>query len=130
MASSSREALESLRISADMGDCDSNAVEILAAENAQLRSLVNRVIDAAVTRWHDPDKELELIDWLEISTFEYDEWVSRAGIFASDGVPYRVDDDAAIMRGYHAIKQMIIMRVGDQSQHAQAFRDALVEEDD
>lgn len=129
MVLSSREAAKILRAEA-RSDEAREAVETLITENLQLRSLANRVIDAAVTRWHDPDKDLELIDWLEMSAYEYDEWIQKIGIFSPDAVPYRLDDDEAILRGYNAIKQMHIMRIGALKDHAQAFRDALIEDDD
>jgi hypothetical protein len=121
----SKEALASLRMFAKDRDTPSEAVETMAAEIAQLRSLAYRVIDAGVTRWHIPDEEMTVIEWLELNPREYADWVQRTGIFAADSPPYRLDDDEAIMRGYNAIKQMHIMRVGDQAAHAQAFRDAL-----
>ena len=122
------EALDSLREAAEEGKCDSHAVETLAYEIVRLRSLANRVIDAGVTRWHEPEigKEISLVDWLEISEAEYAEWVQRTGLFAGDA-KYYLDDDERVLKGYNAIKQMHILRIGDMKDHAQAFRDALNE---
>lgn len=120
----SKEALESLRISADMGDCNSEAVETVANELAALRSLLNRVIDAGVTRWHEPGEEMELVDWLEMSPSEYEDWVRRTGIFSGDAV-YNLNDDEAVMRAYGAVRKMIQLRIGDRQAHAQCFRDVL-----
>jgi hypothetical protein len=33
-------------------------------------------------------------------------------------------DDVAVMAGYRAVQKMLQFRVGDQAEHAQAFRDA------
>lgn len=124
----SKEALDSLRRSAEGGDCSGDAVKTVAAELVQLRSLANRVIDAGVTRWHVPDEEMSVVEWLELTDSEYAGWVQRTGIFAADSLPYRLDDDEAILRGVAAVRNMLRMRVGDQAAHAQAFRDALNDE--
>lgn len=120
-----KEALESLRRSAEDGDCSSEAVKTVEAAIAQLRSLASRMIDAGVTTWHTPDKECALVDWLELTEQEYADWMHKTGTFSSDSTPYRLDDDQAIMKGYHAIKNMLVLRIGSQADHAQAFRDAI-----
>jgi hypothetical protein len=72
---------------------------------------------------------MSVTEWLEITEGEYADWVQRTGIFAGDYSPYRLEDDEAIMRAYQAVHKMRVQRVGDQKDHAQAFRDALNKSD-
>lgn len=53
--------------------------------------------------------------------------VSRESAEAAARLLLRFQDDAAIMRGYSAVRKMLILRVGDQHAHAEAFRRAFLE---
>ena len=126
MVVTTKEALELLQEAARKGRVSADAVETVTAAIMQLGSLANRVIDAGVTRWHVPHEEIELIEWLEISRSEYSDWIQKSGIFGVDFTPYRIDDDEAVLRAYNAVRNMYILRTGDQHDHAQAFREALI----
>ena len=54
------------------------AAKLYEEENAHLLGLIDRLLNAGVTRWHDassPDSFAKLSDWLELSDEEYSAWV-------------------------------------------------------
>lgn len=61
---------------------DPKVVNLVLMENAQLALLVDRLINAGLTRWHstlDPsvDELKTLPEWLELSQEEYSAWVEN-----------------------------------------------------